>query len=67
MGSLRSASREEQVMMTKNIAVTGAAGFIGSNLCEELLNRGYLVKGVDNLSMGNLTNLGGCLKSRGFV
>ena len=34
--------------MNKKVLVTGAAGFIGSNLCIELLNRGYSVVGVDN-------------------
>ncbi|QLY39827.1 SDR family oxidoreductase [Hujiaoplasma nucleasis] len=32
--------------------VTGGAGFIGSNLCETLLNMGYKVKCLDNLSTG---------------
>jgi UDP-glucuronate 4-epimerase len=32
------------------VLVTGAAGFIGSKLCEELLARGYRVVGVDNFS-----------------
>jgi len=37
--------------------VTGAAGFIGSNLSEELLNRGYTVRGVDNFATGRQSNL----------
>lgn len=32
--------------------VTGAAGFIGSNLCEAILNMGYRVRALDNLSTG---------------
>lgn len=32
--------------------ITGGAGFIGSNLCEALLNMGYTVKCLDNLSTG---------------
>jgi UDP-N-acetylglucosamine 4-epimerase len=37
--------------------VTGAAGFIGSHLSEELLMSGQRVVGVDNLSTGHLRNL----------
>ena len=32
----------------KHILVTGAAGFIGSHLCEDLLTSGYTISGVDN-------------------
>lgn len=39
------------------ILVTGAAGFIGSNLAAELLRRGHSVVGYDNLSQGSLLNL----------
>jgi dTDP-glucose 4,6-dehydratase len=37
--------------------VTGAAGFIGSHLCEALLDRGHSVVGIDNLVTGDLANL----------
>jgi UDP-glucose 4-epimerase len=40
------------------IAVTGVAGFIGSNLAERLLARGDEVRGLDDLSHGTLDNLG---------
>jgi nucleoside-diphosphate-sugar epimerase len=39
------------------VAVTGAAGFIGSNLCERLVARGDVVHGIDDLSHGSLENL----------
>lgn len=37
--------------------VTGGAGFIGSNLCEALLNMGYKVRCLDNLSNGFYENI----------
>ena len=37
--------------------VTGAAGFIGSHLCEALLDRGHSVVGIDNLLTGDMANV----------
>ena len=37
--------------------VTGGAGFIGSNLCEVLLNKGYIVRCLDDLSTGDSENV----------
>ncbi len=37
--------------------VTGGAGFIGSNLCEAILNLGYKVRCLDDLSTGKQTNV----------
>src|SRR3982074_1404169 len=44
-------------MMSRNILVTGAAGFLGCHLCDALLAAGDSVIGVDNLSTGRLANL----------
>jgi UDP-glucose 4-epimerase len=41
------------------VAVTGVAGFIGSNLAERLVARGDVVHGIDDLSHGSLENLEG--------
>jgi UDP-glucuronate decarboxylase len=41
----------------KTALVTGVAGFLGSHLCESLLNDGYKVVGVDNLFTGRQENL----------
>ena len=37
--------------------VTGGAGFIGSNLCEAILNLGYRVRCLDDLSTGHMENI----------
>ena len=37
--------------------VTGGAGFIGSNICEALVNMGYTVRCLDNLSTGKYENI----------
>lgn len=41
----------------KTIMVTGGAGFIGSNLCERLLNDGHHVMCIDNLYTGSIQNI----------
>lgn len=46
--------------------VTGAAGFLGSNLVDELLGADYDVVGVDNLSTGRSINLREARTSRRF-
>src|SRR3954449_8937435 len=40
-----------------HVMVTGAAGFLGSHLCDALLAGGHCVVGVDNLLTGSLRNL----------
>jgi dTDP-glucose 4,6-dehydratase len=39
------------------VVITGAAGFIGSHLCQALLDRGASVVGIDNLLTGDLANI----------
>lgn len=43
--------------MAKRILITGAAGFLGSHLCDRFLKEGYEVVGMDNLLTGNIQNI----------
>lgn len=44
-------------LMQKTILVTGGVGFLGSHLCERLLNNGHEVICVDNCFTGNKENI----------
>lgn len=46
--------------------ITGGAGFIGSNLCEAVLNLGYQVRCLDNLSTGKTENMDSFSKNSSF-
>ncbi len=52
--------------MTKKILITGGAGFIGSNLCEKLLNEGNEIICLDNLYCGNLKNIENLKNNKNF-
>ena len=41
----------------KRILITGAAGFLGSHLCDRFIKEGYFVIGMDNLITGDLKNI----------
>ncbi|GIV40030.1 MAG: epimerase [Thermonema sp.] len=43
--------------MKKRVLITGAAGFLGSHLCDRFLMEGFHVIGMDNLLTGNLENI----------
>ena len=49
------------------ILVTGGAGFIGSNLCEYFLTKGYKVVCLDNFATGHLHNLNGVINNLNFT
>jgi UDP-glucose 4-epimerase len=51
----------------KRVGVTGAAGYIGSHLCDRLLKEGMSVVGVDDLSRGTLTNISEALQHPNFT
>ena len=44
-------------MKKERVLITGAAGFLGSHLCERFLKEGYHVIGMDNLITGDLRNI----------
>ncbi len=48
------------------ILITGAAGFLGSHLCDRFLKEGYRVVGMDNLLTGNLANIEHLFKREDF-
>jgi len=48
------------------VVITGAAGFIGSHLCDSLLDDGHSVIGIDNLLTGDMANIAH-LTGRDFV
>jgi dTDP-glucose 4,6-dehydratase len=44
-------------MPKQRVLITGAAGFLGSHLCDRFIQEGYEVIGMDNLLTGNLSNI----------
>src|SRR5258708_34216990 len=52
--------------MTTRALITGGAGFIGSHLAEQLLDRGQEVTIIDNLSTGQFENIARLEKRLGF-
>jgi UDP-glucuronate decarboxylase len=51
---------------SKRVLVTGAAGFLGSHLCERLIDDGASVVGLDNFFTGTRENIDHLLGHRGF-
>ena len=50
----------------KRVLITGAAGFLGSHLCDRFVNDGFHVIGMDNLITGRLKNLEHLVKHSNF-
>jgi dTDP-glucose 4,6-dehydratase len=51
----------------QRVLVTGAAGFLGSHLCDALLGQGHHVVGVDNFATGRAANLAGLANEARFT
>lgn len=53
-------------MEQKRVLITGAAGFLGSHLCDRFVKEGYYVIGMDNLITGDLKNIEHLFSSPNF-
>lgn len=53
-------------MSRERVLITGAAGFLGSHLCDRFIREGYEVIGMDNLITGDLRNIEHLLKGEPF-
>jgi dTDP-glucose 4,6-dehydratase len=53
-------------MVQKKILITGAAGFLGSHLCDRFIKENYFVIGMDNLITGDLKNIEHLFKLKNF-
>ena len=53
-------------MERKRVLITGAAGFLGSHLCDRFVREGFFVIGMDNLITGDLKNIEHLFKSAQF-
>jgi len=53
-------------MSKERVLITGAAGFLGSHLCERFLREGFHVIGMDNLITGDLKNIEHLFKLEDF-
>ena len=53
-------------MVTMNIVITGGSGFVGSYLCEKLINDGHKIIVIDNLLTGSTENINNLLVNENF-
>jgi UDP-N-acetylglucosamine 4-epimerase len=59
-------TEQTTTLQNKTVLVTGGAGFIGSNLCETLLNNNIKVVCLDNFATGKRENIAPFLKNKQF-
>jgi dTDP-glucose 4,6-dehydratase len=50
----------------KRVLITGAAGFLGSHLCDRFIKEGFYVIGMDNLSTGSMKNIEHLFPNKNF-
>ena len=53
-------------MVTMNIVITGGSGFVGSYLCEKLINNGHKIIVIDNLLTGSKENINDLMENENF-
>jgi dTDP-glucose 4,6-dehydratase len=53
-------------MPNKRVLITGAAGFLGSHLCDRFIEEGFDVVGMDNLITGDIRNIEHLFKLKNF-
>ena len=53
-------------MVTMNIVITGGSGFVGSYLCEKLINDGNKIIVIDNLLTGSTENINNLMENKNF-
>jgi UDP-N-acetylglucosamine/UDP-N-acetylgalactosamine 4-epimerase len=58
---------QKDLLKSSKVLVTGGAGFIGSNLCEKLLDIGAIVTCLDNFATGHKHNIEPFLKNKNFT
>ena len=54
-------------MVTMNIVITGGSGFVGSYLCEKLINDGHKIIVIDNLLTGSTENINNLMDNENFL
>lgn len=64
--NLNADNLEVKISSQKNILVTGGAGFLGSHMCERLIQRGHRVISVDNMYTGSIDNIKNLLNHPNF-
>lgn len=50
----------------EKVLITGAAGFLGSHLCDKFIGKGYYVIGMDNLITGDMKNISHLSENKNF-
>lgn len=62
----KTAVKKKSAPEKERVLITGAAGFLGSHLCDRFLKEGYHVIGMDNLITGRLKNIEHLFKRSDF-